>query len=67
MWPHLPLEDLVIAKALECEKQQVINLRAVAVQKAAKRLKDAQAWPKKSAAPGNLPGVRTPFRGDSTS
>jgi hypothetical protein len=40
LWPHLPLEDVVIAAALECQKQQVINLRAVAVQKAARRLKD---------------------------
>lgn len=46
MWPHLPLEDVVIGEALGCRKQQVINLRAVAVQKAAKRLREALAWKK---------------------
>lgn len=40
LWPHLPLEDTFIAAALECRKQQVINLRMVAIQKAAKRLKE---------------------------
>ncbi len=43
MWPHLPREDVLIARALRCEKQQVINLRAVAVQKAAKRMKETMA------------------------
>ncbi len=38
-WPFLPREDMLIARALQCEKQQVINLRAVAVQKAAKRMR----------------------------
>lgn len=42
-WPFLPLEDLRIARAMRCEKQQVINLRAVAVQKAAKRLRESLA------------------------
>jgi len=40
LWPHLPLEDILIANALGCEKQQVINLRAVAHQKAAKRMRE---------------------------
>jgi DNA-directed RNA polymerase specialized sigma24 family protein len=38
-WSFLPREDILIARALQCEKQQVINLRAVAVQKAAKRMR----------------------------
>ncbi len=42
-WPFLPLEDLRIARAMGCEKQQVINLRAVAVQKAAKKLRESLA------------------------
>lgn len=40
LWPFVPLEDNLIAAALECRKQQVINLRMVAIQKAAKRLKE---------------------------
>ena len=40
-WPFLPREDMHIAKALRCKTQQVINLRAVAVQKAALRLEQA--------------------------
>jgi hypothetical protein len=40
-WPFLPREDMHIAKALRCRTQQVINLRAVAVQKAALRLEQA--------------------------
>jgi len=40
LWPHLPLEDISIAAAMQCQKQQVTNLRQVALQKIAKRLKD---------------------------
>ncbi|WP_348265124.1 sigma factor [Telmatobacter sp. DSM 110680] len=38
VWPFLPREDLHIARALGCRTQQVVNLRAVALQKAAMRL-----------------------------
>ena len=51
VWPFLPREDVQIARALRCEKQQVINLRAVAVQKAAKGLKETLAAKKNSAVP----------------
>src|SRR5262249_50678177 len=46
MWPFLPREDILIAKALRCQKQRVINLRTVAVQKVAKRLRDSTATKK---------------------
>lgn len=40
-WPFLPREDMHIARALGCRTQQVVNLRAVAVQKAALRLNES--------------------------
>ena len=43
LWPYLPLEDALIANILTCQKQQVINLRDVARQKCAKRLKEMLA------------------------
>jgi hypothetical protein len=42
-WPFLPREDTLIARALRCEKQQVINLRQVAIQKIACRMKEMLA------------------------
>jgi hypothetical protein len=45
-WPFLPREDMHIARALGCRTQQVVNLRAVALQKAALRL-DQSMKPKR--------------------
>ncbi len=51
LWNRIPLDDLTIAKMLDCTRQQVINLRRVA------RDKLGQAWQKWSA--GNKGDIST--------